>query len=156
MLKLPKYFKINEIINIINEEVNISCCPGSCLYTAYKLLLERREDKKIFLITDGFVTDKYEIELIFNLIQNIGYEGIYFVSIGVDSFPNSLKEICPNCCYSSTIRKIHDSLFSCFYLSAESYTNIIEPYLFFINEDKQIELLNILKKESKDKIRGKY
>ena len=68
MLKLPKYFKINEIINIINEEVNISCCPGNCLYTAYKLLLERREYKKIFLITDGFVTDKYEIELVLNLI----------------------------------------------------------------------------------------
>ena len=38
--------KINEIINIINDEVNLSCCPGSCIYTAYQLLLERREDKK--------------------------------------------------------------------------------------------------------------
>ena len=121
--------KINEIINIINEEVNNSCCPGSCLYTSYKLLLERREDKKIFLITDGFVTDKYEI---------------------VGSFPNGLKEIYPNCCYSPSIRTIHDSLFSCLYLSTESYTNIIEPNLFFIKEDKQIELLNILKKEPKD------
>ena len=86
MLKLSKYFKINEIINIINEEVNISCCPGSCLYTEYKLLLGRREDKKIFLITDGFVTNKYEIELVLNLIQNIGNEGIDFVSIGVGGF----------------------------------------------------------------------
>ena len=75
------------------------------------MLLERREYKKIFLITDGFVTDKYEIELVLNLIENIGNEGIDLVSIGVGSFPNNLKEICPNCCNSPTIRTIHDSYF---------------------------------------------
>ena len=35
--------KINEIIEIIKNEVNFSCCPGSCVYTAYNLLLGRRE-----------------------------------------------------------------------------------------------------------------
>ena len=59
--------KINEIINIINEEINFSCCPGSSINTAYQLLLERRVEKKIFLIADGFVTNEYEIiGIIFN------------------------------------------------------------------------------------------
>ena len=59
--------KINEIINIINEEINFSRCPGSSINTAYQLLLERRVEKKIFLIADGFVTNEYEIiGIIFN------------------------------------------------------------------------------------------
>ena len=129
--------KIKEIINIIDEEVNISCCPCSWMYTAYQLLLERRENKKIFLIADAYIIDKYEIELVLSLIQKCENEGIDFITIGVGPFPNSLKEIYPNCCYSPSLRTIQDSLFSCFNLSVESYTNIIESNLFFTKEDRQ-------------------
>ena len=144
--------KINEIISIINNEVNLSCCPGSCIYTAYQLLLERREDKKIFLITDGFVSDKYEIELVLSLIQKCENEGIDFITIGVGSFPNGLKDIYPNFCYSPSIRTIQDSLLSCFIFSKETSSKI-EPNLFFINinEEKQKMLKTIFKKEPIDK-----
>ena len=144
--------KINEIINIINEEVNLSCCPGSCLYAAYQLLLERREDKKIFLITDGFVSDKYEIELVLSLIQKCENEGIDFITIGVGSFPNGLKDIYPNCCYSPSIRTIQDSLLSCFIFSKEKYSKI-DSNLFFINiNEEKLKMLNtIFKKEPCDK-----
>ena len=38
--------KINEIIYIINKKLDFSCSPGSCVYTAYELILQRRENKK--------------------------------------------------------------------------------------------------------------
>ena len=144
--------KINEIISIINDEVNLSCCPGSCIYTAYQLLLERREDKKIFLITDGFVSDKYEIELVLTLIQKCENEGIDLITIGVGSFPNGLKDIYPNCCYSPSIRTIQESLLSCFLFSKETYSKI-DSNLFFINinEEKQKMLKEIFEKEPNDK-----
>ena len=41
---------LNEIFNIIEDYVNLSCCPRSCLFHSYKLLFENREEKKIFLI----------------------------------------------------------------------------------------------------------
>lgn len=144
--------KINEIINIINKDLDFSCCPGSCVYTAYELLLQRRENKKIFLITDGFVSDKYEIELVVSLIQSCENKGIDFVTIGVGSFPNGLKDVYPNCCYSPSIRTLQDSLSTCFIFSKETFSTNIEPNLFYINEDKQTELLNIINEEPKDKI----
>ena len=146
--------KINEIINIINEQANFTCCPGSCIYTAYQLLSERREDKKIFLITDGFVSDKYEIELVLSLIKNCENEGIDFVTIGVGSFPNGLKEIYPNSCYSPSIRNLQDALSSCFLYSKESYSNSIDSNLVLVdfNEKEEKELHKILGKEPIDKI----
>ena len=141
--------KINEIINIINEEINFSCCPGSCINTAYQLLLERRVEKKIFLITDWFITNEYEIKLVLSIIKNCENEGIDFITIGVGSFPKGLKDIYPNCCYSPSIRTIQDALFSCFVFSKETYSNSIDSNLFFINinEEMQKKLKNIIKKE---------
>ena len=145
--------KIKEIINIINEELNYTCCPGSCIYTAYKLLSERREDKKIFLITDGYVTDKYEIQLVLNLIENCENEGIDFVTIGVGAFPNGIKEVYPNCCYSPSIRNLPDALSLCFFYSKESYSNNFQPNLVLMhfNEDTKKELTDILNQKPKDK-----
>ena len=142
--------KINEIIDIIYNDANFSCCPGSCIYTSYQLLLQRRESKKIFLITDGFVSDKYEIQLVLSLIKKCENEGIEFITIGVGSFPNGIKEIYPTCCYSPSIRTLSKSIFSCLVFSKESYCNSIEPNLFFINEGKQKELYDIIKEKPKD------
>ena len=146
--------KINEIINIINEEINFSCCPGSCLYTAYKLLLERREDKKIFLITDGFVSDKNEIKLALNLIESIENEEIELVTIGVGTFPKGIKEICPNCCYASSIRNLPNALFSNFFYSKESISDYFEPNLVVADFDENIKkkLIEILNEKPKDTI----
>ena len=147
------FSKINEIINLINEKViNFSCCPGSCVYTAYQLLLERRESKKIFLITDGFVSDKYEIELVLSLIQKCENEGIDFVTIGVGSFPNGIKDIYPNCCYSPSINYLHDALYSCFITSKEIFENSIQSNLFFNKEKDQEKLFTIIRKKPEDKI----
>ena len=145
--------KINEIINIINEEINYSCCPGSCIYAAYKLLSERRDDKKIFLITDGYVTDKNEVKLVLNLIQNCENEGIDLVTIGVGAFPNGIKEIYPNCCYAPSIRNLQDALFSCFFYSKESFTNSLNSNLIVVEFNEQIKqkLTEILKEKPKDK-----
>ena len=146
--------KINEIINIINEEINNSCCPGSCLYTAYHLLLERREDKKIFLITDGYVSDQNEIELVLHFIENCENEGIELVTIGVGTFPKGIKEVYPNCCYAPSIRSLQDSLFSCFFYSKETFSNSFEPNLVLVNIDEFVQnrLEMILKENPKDKI----
>ena len=146
--------KINEIIKIIDEETSDFCCPGSCVYTAYRLLSERREDKKIFLITDGFVSDKYEIQLVLRLIENCQNEGIEFITIGVGLFPNGIKEVYPKCCYSPSIRNLQDSLFSCFLYSKESYSNSFNSNLIkiFFKEDLKKKLSDILEEEPKDKL----
>ena len=146
-------YKINEILNIINEEINFSCCPGSCTYTAYKLLSERREDKKIFLITDGFVSDKNEIKLVLHLIENCENEGIELVIIGVGSYPKGIKEIYPNCCYAPSIRNLQDALFSCFFYSKESYSNSFDPNLILVdfNEEIKKKLSDFIKEKPKDK-----
>ena len=74
------------------------------------------------------------------------------MTIGVGSFPNGIKDVYPNCCYSPSIRTLQDSLSSCFIFSKETFSNTIEPNLFYINEDNQIKLINIIKEEPKDKI----
>ena len=147
-------YKINEIIDIINKEINYSCCPGSCLYTAYKLLLERREDKKILLITDGFVIDKNEIKLALNLIESIENEEIEFVTIGVGTFPKGIKEVYPNCCYASSIKNLPNALFSNFFYSKESISNTFEPHLVVTDFDIKIKekLIDILNEQPKDLI----
>ena len=145
--------KIQEIINIINEEINYSCCPGSCVYASYQLLSERREEKKIFLITDGFVTDKNEIQLVLNLIENCENEGIDLVTIGVGTFPYGIKDVYPNCCYSPSIRNIQDALFSCFFYSKETSINSFDSNLILAEFDEKIkkELTDILNEKPKDK-----
>ena len=142
--------KINEIIEIIKNEVNFSCCPGSCVYTAYKLLLERRESKKIILITDGFVSDRNEIELILSLIQRCENEGIDFITVGVGAFPNGINDIYPNYCYSPSIRKLNDALSSSFILSKECDSNYIKSNLFFTNQVDREKLSKIIREEPKD------
>ena len=146
-------FKISEIINIIKEEINYECCPGSCIYTAYKLLSERREEKKIFLITDGFVSDKNEIKLVLHLIENCENEGIELVTIGVGAFPNGIKEVYPNCCYAPSIRNLQNALFPCFFYSKESYSNTFDSNLIVVefNEETKQKLSDILNENPKDK-----
>ena len=140
--------KINELIDIINKEINFSCCPGSCLNTAYQLLLNRRDSKKIILITDGFVKNKYEIDLVLYLIQKCENAGIELITIGVGSFPNGIKDIYPNCCYSPSIRTLNDSLFSCLVFSKSNNSNTIDSKLFLNNEDKNLsEKLSLIIKE---------
>ena len=145
--------KINELIGIIKKDINFSCCPGSCLNTAYQLLLKRREAKKIILITDGFVKDKYEIDLVLNLIQKCENDGIDLITIGVGSFPNGIKDIYPNCCYSPSIRTLHDSLFSCFILPKGNDSDNIEAQISLNYEDEKYveKLFTIIKESSKDK-----
>ena len=146
--------KINEIINILNEEINYSCCPGSCVYAAYQLLAERREDKKIFLITDGFVSNSNEIRLILSLIENCENEGIELVTIGVGTFPNGIKEVYPNSCYAPSIRNLQDALFSCFSYSKDSFSYNFEPNLILteFNEEIKKKLTDNLNEKPKDKI----
>ena len=145
--------KINEIINIINVEVNNSCCPGSCIYAAYQLLLERREDKKIFLITDGFVTEQNEIEFVLHLIEKCENEGIELITIGVGTFPKGIDEIYPNCCYCPSIKNLQEALFSCIFYPNESVSNSFEQNLIVVEFNKNIKetLTEILNKEPKDK-----
>ena len=146
--------KINEIINIINEEINYTCCPGSCIYTAYKLLSERREDKKIFLITDGFVSDKNEIFLVLHLLDILENEGIEFVTIGVGTSPIGIKDVYPNCCYAPSIRNLPDALFSNFYYSKESNSNYFQSNLVLskFNDEINYKLKDIINEKPKDTI----
>ena len=147
-------YKINEIVHIINEEINYSCCPGSCLYTAYRLLSERREDKKIFLITDGFVSDKNEIKLALNLIETFENDEIDFVTIGVGTFPTRIKDIYPNCCFSPSIRNLPNALFLNFFYSKESISSSLEQNLVIAHFDEEInkKLIDILNENPKDQI----
>jgi hypothetical protein len=155
-----KKSKLNEIFNIIEDYVNFSCCPGSCLFHSYKLLLEKREEKKIFLITDGFVTNKYEIELALYLINKCQNENIDLITIGVGSFPNGLDKIYPKFCYSPSLKKLHNSLSSCLGFSKDSPLKSIEPIITsgnYIKDENEWEnikkkLSEIIKEEAEDKI----
>ena len=105
--------KIEEIIYIIKNELDTSCNPGSCLNTAYQLLLEKRISKKLFFITDGFITNKFEIELALSLISKLENEAIDLIAIGVGLYPKSINLIFPECCFSPSLKCLQDSLISC-------------------------------------------
>ena len=59
--------------------------------------------------------------------------------MGVGAFPNGIKDIYPNCCYSPSLRKLNESLSSSFILSKEDISNSIESNLFFINNKNERE-----------------
>ena len=81
--------KIGEIIYIIKNELDTSCNPGSCLNEAYQLLFGKRITKKLFFITDGFITNKFEIELALSLISKLENESIDLIAIGVGLYPKN-------------------------------------------------------------------
>ena len=87
------------------------------------------------------------------MIEKCENEGIDFVTIGVGSFPNGIKEVYPNCCYSPSIRNLQDSLFSCFFYSKDSLSNSFDPILLIKNFNEEIndKLKKIIKEEPKDK-----
>ena len=134
--------KMNEILNIIEDNVNNTCCPGTSLYTAYRLLSEKREDKKIFLITDGYITNKYEIDLTFDLINIFESEGIDLIAIGVGSYPNKLDKIFPKFFYSPSFRKLYECLSICLNNSLIIPSENIESSLILTDHIKYDELLN--------------
>ena len=126
--------KLNEIINLILSNINKSCCPGTCLYTAYKLLSERKEEAKIFLITDNFITDKCELELTYDLLEKLEASGIELITIGVGSYPYGIEKIYKKCCYSQTFNKLKECFLICFnnYINDSSLEkNYIFSYYFF-------------------------
>ena len=105
--------KIEEIIYIIKNELDTSCNPGSCLNTAYQLLFEKRISKKLFFITDGYITNKFEIELALSLISKLENEAIDLIAIGVGLYPKNINLIFPECCFSPSLDLLQDSLISC-------------------------------------------
>jgi len=134
--------KMNEILNIIIDNFNNACCPGTCLYTAYRLLSERREDKKIFLISDGYIINKYEIDLTFDLINRFENEGIDLIAIGVGSYPKSLSQIFPKFFYSLSFRKLYECLSICLNNSLIIPSEDIKSYLIFTDKIEYGKLLN--------------
>ena len=132
--------KLNEIINLIIANINKSCCPGTCLYTAYKLLSERKEEEKIFLITDNFITDKCELELTYDLIGKLEASGIELITIGVGSYPYGIEKIYKKCCYSQTFNKLKECFLICFnnYIN-ESSLKAITPAIISSKELSDIE-----------------
>ena len=100
------------------------------------------------------MSDKNEIQLVLNLIENSENEGIDLVTIGVGTFPYGIKEIYPNCCYSPSIRNLQDALFTCFFYSKESYINSFDSNLVIVDFNEKIkkELTDILNENPKDKI----
>ena len=74
--------KIEEIIYIIQNELNFSCNPGSCLNTAYLLLQEKKNFNKIFYITDGYINNEFEIRHALSLIYKLFNENIDLIAIG--------------------------------------------------------------------------
>ena len=143
-----------EIFRIIQQNsLNLSCCPGSCLYTSYQLLLEKRDDKRIFLITDGYITNKYEIELAEKVISNCQIEGINVMAIGVGQFPLGIDKIFPNCCYSPNISMLPASLIGYFHHKtySESEEKIPEKYIKDNKFDYE-SLYSYIDQEQNDKI----
>ena len=105
--QLKNNSRLNNIINKIIKNVGDSCCPGTCLMTAYNLLLERTASKKIFLITDNNIKNKNEILLALKLVQIFNEKEIDFYAIGVGLFPYGLDKIYPKCFYSKSINNIN-------------------------------------------------
>ena len=141
-MEFKNYKKINDVLNIIFNSLNNTCCPGSCLYSAYKLLIERREEKKIFLITDGFLTNKFEIFLTLDLMDLLENNEIELITIGVGTYPYPLNKIFPKFIFTSSFKKIYECLSICFnnsvYMPLESLNKNL------INNEK-IEYKQLLK-----------
>lgn len=112
---LKNDLRLNNIINEIRYNIHDSCNPGTCLLTAYKLLLQRKESsKKIFLITDNNIQNKDEILLTLKLIETFIYEDIDFYAIEVGLYPYGLDKLYPKCIYSKSINNI-DKCFSMYF-----------------------------------------
>lgn len=148
--------KLNEIINLILSNINKSCCPGSCLYTAYKLLSERKEEEKIFLITDNFITDKCELELTYDLIGKLEESGIDLITIGVGSYPYGIEKIYKKCCYSQTFNKFKECFLICFnnYINDSSLEKIIPSVISSkeLTENEYQELSKYISEPPLDKM----
>jgi len=106
--------KLYEIVNLIISNVSKSCSPGSCLFSAFKLLSERKEEEKIFLLTDNFITDKYELELLHDLLGRLESSDIELITIGVGDYPYGLDNLYPKCCYTQSFSKLKECLLICF------------------------------------------
>ena len=110
---LKNIYKLAEIVSIIKKNINYSCCPGTCLFMAYKVLSLKRGDKKIFLITDSFISSIKEIYLTIDLIDKFNNEKIEFCTIGVGSFPYGINKIYPKCCYTNSYINLNNCLSIC-------------------------------------------
>ena len=140
--------KIEEIIYIIQNELCFSCNPGSCLNTAYQLLLEKRNFKKVFYITDGYINSKFEIKHALSMIQKFENDNIDLITIGVGSFPKNINYIFPVCAYSPQVKTLQDCLLSCL----ESSYDIKEIESSSLNNSfKEFQnLINIIKEKAID------
>ena len=148
--------KLNEIINLIKYEPNESCSPGLCLYTAYRLLAERKDEEKIFLLTDNLVTEKNELELTYDLLSRLEASGIDLITIGVGSYPFGIDKIYPKCCYSQSFGKLRECFSICFNnIINEPSLDIIRPALVEPVEMSDVEcqeLTYYIKESPIDKI----
>ena len=148
-----KIEKLEELILIINDNLNYSCNPGTSLFTAYRLLLERKQDKKIFLITDGFIDNEYEIYLTYDLIKKFEINEIEFCTIGVGLYPYGLDKIFPKCCYSLSLNKLNECLSICLENSLNSTSDKITPSISSFKNDFDDEKLKefLVDKDVQDK-----
>ena len=155
--------KLANIINIIKKNQNYSCCPGTCLYTAYKVLSLKRGDKKIFLITDSFITSIKEVNLAIDLIEKFNNEKIEFCTIGVGSYPYGINKIYPKCCYTISYIMFSKCLSICLGRdrseeNEEIKSNLInhakigkKEYTHFLNDEPFDEkLINSIKTKEED------
>ena len=133
--EFQKSEKLNEIINIIISDINNSCSPGTCLYTAFRLLSERKEEEKIFFITDNFITDKNEFELSQDILGKLESSGIELITIGIGSFPYGIDKLYSKCCYTQYFTKLNECLLICFNnLVNESSLDTIRPSVIIQKE----------------------
>ena len=146
--------KLDEIIKKINNNIlnnKNSCCPGICLLVAYKLLIERRGSKKIFLITDNYLINKKEIFLAKNLMNKFKNEEIEFYAIGVGSFPFGLDKIYDECFYSSSVCNLH-KCFSLFFNNKKYEKKEIKDFLINNMKNTNFQEFNFSNEKPKDKI----
>ena len=155
--------KIKEIISIIKNESNQFCCPGTCLYTAYKLLSERNEKEKLFLITDNFILDKNELDLTYELINKLENFEIDLITIGVGSYPYGIDKMYSKCCYTQSLIKLKECFSILFNNSLnessmetvnESSMETVKPSVIKtteISENEYNELINYISKSPIDK-----
>lgn len=127
--------KLYEIVNLIISDVSKSCNPGTCLFSAFKLLSERKEEEKIFLITDNFIADKYELELLHDLLGRLESSDIELITIGVGDYPFGLDKLYPKCCYTQSFTKLNECLLICFNdIINESSEKTIIPAMIILEE----------------------